>query len=167
MRIIKLGLISVLVLFGIVTGIASLLPSHVRISRAVDIDARRAAIYPKLAELKAWEGWNEFIRLYPNKHWEADKLEADGITITVQQNTDSLVTAEWMQPSGTRFSSGYHIISYAPDSSRCTVQWYFDFHVGWYPWQKFQSIEYDQQFGPVMEKSLQNLQQQVQSHNLQ
>ena len=43
-----------------------------------------------------------------------------------------------------------------------TVQWYFDFHLKWYPWQKFQSIVYDKQLGPEMEASLENLRRIVQ-----
>jgi hypothetical protein len=161
MRFIKLALISVVVFFVLLTGIASLLPSHVRISRAVDINTQAVKIYPRAGDIKAWNSWNEFVRLYHNKQWEPNKLAADEITITIEQNTDTLVTAVWQQPSGTRFTSGYRIISYPQDSSRCSVQWYFDLHVRWYPWEKFQSIVYDQQLGPLMEKSLQNLKQQA------
>jgi hypothetical protein len=35
-----------------------------------------------------------------------------------------------------------------------TVQWYFDFYLKWEPWEKFSSIVYDKQLGPVMEESL-------------
>jgi len=161
MRVIKLALISVVVLFALLTGIASLLPSHIRISRAVDISTPPATIYPPLGDIKAWGNWNEFVQLYHNKHLETGKLVADEITVTVEENTDSLVTSLWQQPSGTRFNSGLRIIRYAQDSSRSSVQWYFDFQVRWYPWEKFQSIMYDQQLGPLMEKSLQNLKQQA------
>jgi len=43
------------------------------------------------------------------------------------------------------------------------VQWYFDFHLDWYPWQKFQSIIYDKQLGIPMENSLQQLKQIVET----
>lgn len=163
MRLIKLVLISAVVLFGIITAIASLLPSHVRISRAVDIDAAPGKIYPKIADIKAWEGWNLFVEAYHNKRWQEDKLVTDEITISLQQKSDTLITAGWQQPSGTAFGSGYQLIRYPHDTLRSTVQWYFDFHVSWYPWEKFQSIVYDQQMGPAMEKSLQNLKRQVES----
>src|SRR5882762_332280 len=108
MRFIKLALISVVVLFALLTGIASLLPSQVRISRAVDISAPPATIYPKLGDIKTWDSWNEYVRLYHNKHWAAGKLVADEMTITIEQNTDSLVTSLWQQPQGSGFNSGYH-----------------------------------------------------------
>jgi len=163
MRLIKLVLISAVVLFGVITAIASLLPSHVRISRAVDIDAAPGKAYAHVADIKAWEGWNEFVKAYHNPRWQEDKLVTDEITITLQQKSDTLITAGWQQPSGEAYGSGYQVVRYSHDSLRCTVQWYFDFHVRWYPWEKFQSIVYDQQLGPVMEKSLQNLKRQVES----
>lgn len=163
MRLIKLVLISVVVLFCIITAIASLLPSHVRISRAVDIDASPARVYPKLSEIKTWEGWNEFVPLYHNRRVENDRLSADEMIISITKKTDTLITMAWRQPAGYAFSGGYSLISYPERAGRCTVQWYFDFHVRWYPWEKFQSIVYDQQLGPVMEKSLQNLKRQAES----
>jgi len=163
MRFIKLVLISAVVLFGIITAIASLLPSQVRISRAVDIDAPSAALYPRLAEVKTWEGWNEFVQQYHHRREGHDTLVTDEMTVTITRKTDSLISSAWQQPGGYAFSGGYRIIGYAHDSARCTVQWYFDFHVRWYPWEKFQSIVFDQQLGPVMEKSLQNLKRQAES----
>ena len=35
-----------------------------------------------------------------------------------------------------------------------TLQWYFDFHFHWYPWEKLGALFYDKRFGFVMEKSL-------------
>jgi hypothetical protein len=161
MRLIKLVLISVVVLFALITGIASLLPSHVRISRAIDINAPADRIYPKLADVRQWDGWNEYIRFYHNKRPESDRLMSQEITIVLDQKSDTLITASWQQLSGSKFGSGYQLISYPGRSLHTTLQWYFDFNVKWYPWEKFQSIVYDEQLGPVMEKSLQNLKQQV------
>jgi len=163
MRLIKLALISIVILFAVITGIASLLPSQVRISRAIDINAPAVKIYPQLADISAWDKWNEYIRYYHNKRWNGDTLTTDEITIAITHRSDSLVEAGWRQASGDRFASGYRII--ARDSLHCSLQWYFDFHLHWYPWEKFQSIVYDGQLGPVMEKSLQNLKQEAE-HSL-
>jgi hypothetical protein len=38
------------------------------------------------------------------------------------------------------------------------LQWTLHFHVKWYPWEKLASMFYDKQLGPLMEKSLGNLQ---------
>ncbi|MBS1567477.1 MAG: SRPBCC family protein [Bacteroidetes bacterium] len=160
MRLIKLVLISAIILFGIITAIASLLPSHVRISRAVDIARPARLVWPRLTDIGRWEDWNDFIQLYTNKRRNGDSIIAAEMSIALPGRSDTLITAHWQQPAGYDFGSGYRVISYAHDSLRCTVQWYFDFHVKWYPWEKFQSIVYDQQMGPVMEHSLQNLKRQ-------
>ena len=157
MRFLKLGLISAIALFTIIWLISLLLPSHIRISRAIDISAPAEKIYPRLADPKQWEQWNEYIRAYHNKIAEAASLNADEIAIVITSKKDSLITADWQPPSGSKFGSGFAIIKSSSKHGHNTVQWYFDFHIRWYPWEKFQSIVYDQQLGPVMEKSLANL----------
>jgi hypothetical protein len=155
MRLIKLALISAFVLFGLITLMSSLLPSHIRISRAIDINTTSNKISTEIADIRQWERWNEYIRACHNRKYEDNSLQADKIIVTVNIITDSLVASQWQYPSGDKFGSGFAMI--AQDSNHTTVQWYFDFHLNWYPWEKFQSIIYDQQLGPVMEKSLANL----------
>ncbi len=155
MRVIKLAIISVIVLFGLITLMSAFMPSHLRVSRAIDINAGKKDIYNQVADIRHWELWNEYVRSYHNKKFEADSLHADEISVVINDKTDSLVTSQWQQSTGNKFGSGFAII--AQDSNHTTLQWYFDFHLSWYPWEKFQSIIYDQQLGPVMEKSLANI----------
>ena len=157
MRFVKLAFISAIALFGIIFLISLLLPSHIRISRAIDIRAPREKIYPLLADIKQWDKWNEYIRVYHNRIAETATLKADEIAISITGKTDTLIMAGWQQPSGNKFGNGFAIITNADGGGHTTVQWYFDFHLKWYPWEKFQSIVYDEQLGPVMEKSLANL----------
>ena len=157
MRFVKLALISAVVLFVVILLISLLLPSHVRISRAIDINAPREKIYPLLADIRQWDKWNEYIRVYHHRVAESALLKADEITISITAATDTLVAAAWLQPSGNKFGNGFAIITNAGGKGHTTVQWFFDFHVKWYPWEKFQSIVLDEQLGPVMEKSLDNL----------
>jgi hypothetical protein len=167
MRFLKLALISLVALFGIILLISLLLPSHVRISRAIDINAPVEKIYPLLSDIKQWEKWNEYVRAYHNRIAETDMLKADEIAIFITGNRKSLVTADWQQPSGNKFGSGFAIIgaNIAHSHAITTVQWYFDFHLKWYPWEKFQSIIYDQQLGPIMEKSLTGLKRIAENAN--
>ncbi|MEO5684740.1 MAG: SRPBCC family protein [Chitinophagaceae bacterium] len=165
MRFVKLGIISAVALFGIILLISLLLPSQIRISRAIDINAPAEKIYPLLADINQWEKWNEYIRVYHNRVTEPDMLKADEIAIFITGKKGSLITADWQQPSGNKFGSGFAIISNADGHGHTTVQWYFDFHVNWYPWEKFQSIVYDGQLGPVMEKSLASLGKLAENNN--
>jgi hypothetical protein len=157
MRFLKLGLISAVGLFGVILLISLLLPSHVRISRAIDISATPDKIDPLLYDIKNWGQWNEYIRAFHNRVTESDMMKADEIAIFMTGQKKNLITADWRQPSGGKFSSGFTIIGDTGKHTFTTVQWYFDFHIDWYPWKKFQSIVYDQQLGPEMEKSLANL----------
>jgi hypothetical protein len=165
MRFIKLGLISAVVLFTVILLISLLLPSHIRVSRAIDISAPPEKINPLVTDIKNWEQWNEYIRAYHNRIVETGMLKADEIAIFMTGKKKNLITADWQQPSGSKFSSGFAVISNSNKHSYTTVQWYFDFHVKWYPWEKFQSIVYDQQLGPVMEKSLANLKRIAENSN--
>ncbi len=155
MKLIKLAVISVVVLFAIITLISALLPSHIRISRAIDINTGRARVLPLLSDTRTWAQWNEFISHYQHIAPATNKLEADDLTVNIIEQSDSLISSEWNKQGGNKFGSGFVVIN--QDSMHCTVQWFFDFHVKWYPWEKFQSIVFDQQFGPIMEKSLANL----------
>lgn len=125
MRVIKLGIISAIV-FAIILFVFSLLiPSTIRISRAVNINAPKSAIYPLVTDKKNWPKWSE-LEGYDNKRVEGHFRFEESASITV-------------------------------------VQWYFDIKLKWYPWEKFGSIIFDKQFGPPMERSLNNLKKLVEN----
>jgi hypothetical protein len=42
-------------------------------------------------------------------------------------------------------------------SELVTLQWYMDFHLRWYPWEKFSSLLLEKRYGPMMEKGLERL----------
>ena len=164
MRILKLVVISAVVLFVVIWLISLLLPAQIRISRAMDIGAPAEKVAPFLTDIKQWEKWNEYIRAYHNRIIEPRMLKADEIAIFISSTTNNLVTADWQPATGNKFGSGFAIIE-NKNKQTCTVQWYLDFHLKWYPWQKFQSIVYDQQLAPVMEKSLANLKRIAENSN--
>lgn len=145
MRIVKLGTISIVV-FGLLLLLFSLLfPSHVRISRAINISAPKQEVYTKIESPATWKEWNE--------------LAYGKIDVHIDSKDPSLITSTWKYndkavESGFRFEESANIT---------VVQWYFDFRLRWYPWEKFGSITFDKQFGPVMERSLNNLKKLVEN----
>lgn len=147
MRFIKLIGISFVAFFLLLTAFTSLIPSEIRISRAVDIQAGKEMVLPLLKEDKKWNRWiqdsTRVIRIHP--------------IIT----NDSLIRAEWTAGNKT-FNSSYAL--YEVKEGTVTVQWYFDMKLSWYPWDKLGSIVYDKQMGPVMEESLGKLKQLVESN---
>ena len=43
------------------------------------------------------------------------------------------------------------------NENNVTLQWYMDFKLRWYPWEKFRSLFYENIYGVQMEKGLSNL----------
>ena len=66
----------------------------------------------------------------------------------------TLVVTRWNRNENEAINSGFQLVG-AEDST--VVQWYFDFKLKWYPWEKFGSIIFDKQLGPPMESSLARL----------
>ena len=164
MRLIKLVLISAIVLFALITALSLLLPSHVRVSRAINISGSREMIHPYLGDLREWKKWNRFVQQADSiKTIETisnDLVEAEKIQIRLIRKAADTIETNWMQPGGKTSIGGFALL---PGEHFTVVQWYFDFHLDWYPWQKFQSIIYDKQLGQPMEISLQQLKQIIET----
>jgi hypothetical protein len=139
MRIIKLSIISVVVIFIILLLISLMIPSTVRTSRAINIEAPENIIYPLLADTANWSKWND--------------LKNDRIQIKPARSDSNLIKSDWSY--GNRTIHSFYRIERLGDVT--VVQWYFEFPLKWYPWEKFASITFEKQFGPPMETSLINL----------
>ena len=162
MRLLKLALISAIGLFLLLTAISLLIPSSVRISRAIDINAPRVSVLPFVQEGKNWGKWNEYL-VQEKGQWQNERQwQGSRYAISLKAISDSVVLSVWTPIKGNAFESVYSVME--PRPGIITVQWYFDFHLGWYPWEKFGSIVYDRQVGPVMEQSLTHLKQLVESN---
>ena len=160
MRIIKLGFISLIVFALLITGFSLFFPSNIRISKAIDINASNDSVLNQLSDAANWKKW------YPG----ADTMELliaggkvkgllldslQGI-ISISGITDSSVIAATSGPGIREAITGWNIYQYAVPNT-VTVQWYMDFHLRWYPWEKFSSLLLEKRYGPVMEKGLSNL----------
>ena len=82
-------------------------------------------------------------------------MKADQLSIIITDSKPDSVKTNWDQLNAKRFDGGFNFYQLRPDS--LTVQFYFDFHFKWYPWEKFTSLLYESQLGPVMEESLTDL----------
>ncbi len=158
MRLIKLAIISFVVFFLLITGISLFFPSHVRISRATDIAAPPDSVHARISQPFHWKSW------YPG----ADTLslyEADGVikgirmpgnqVLMITGFNDSTVTAANSTSDKERATMGWNLIR--NNGGTMTVQWYMDFKLRWYPWEKFSSLLLEKRYGPVMEQGLANL----------
>jgi len=161
MRFLKLGIISVVFFALLLTGISLLLPSTIFISRAVDINAQVDSVYVNVSNLANWRNW------YADYDSSTAGLTAAttgvGATLTMQKVTVKIVEvkpekvkAVWQNGNNLQLPGEFNFIS-QPGSTQMTLQWIFTHKVKWYPWQKFASIISDKAIGPTMEKSLENL----------
>jgi len=159
MRIIKLGIISIIFFSILITGISLFFPSHVRISKAIDITTDKDSLMSRIADVTKWKSW------YPGADTSAyfevyGKIKGiatgNNQAVLIKEINDSTVlTINYGIKSG-KGGSGWNIF---PGSSpnHFTVQWYMDFHLRWYPWEKFSSLLLEKRYGPMMEQGLERL----------
>ena len=76
-----------------------------------------------------------------------------GLMITTVN--DSTVLAINTRSNSKRGETGWNF--FPGRNNGVTVQWYMDFHLSWYPWEKFSGLLLEKRYGPVMEKGLDNL----------
>jgi len=157
MRIIKLAIISAVVLFLVVFGISLLIPSHIRISRAVNITvADKDSLVHQITDMRQWKQWNIWINNpdMANARLTADAISSSFLTVTKRAQVGDTLFTTWQQKKGRLLQSAF---TWQGSGNTFVVQWYYDFQLRWYPWEKFSSVVFDKQLGPPMEISLANL----------
>jgi hypothetical protein len=159
MRVIKLGLISLVAFALLITLLSLFFPSHVRISKAIDVNTSRDSIISAISNIENWKKW------YPGAdtmdligHEGRSSLRSRGSNqeITISSASDSTITATLSGESARKAENGWNIYgSQVPNTY--TIQWYMDIHLGWYPWEKFSGLLLEKRYGPSMEKGLDRL----------
>ena len=151
MRIIKLGLISFVIIFFIIFLISLLFPSEIRISRATNLPNQRERIFAALQKENEW---------HPAYLDSAAAAQMSRLRKTVTQQTDSTFIYQLQQSSRKPVINGWQLYG-TSSSDSLTLQWYMDFKLSWYPWEKFSSLFYEKTYGSMMEKGLGNLKKQL------
>ena len=169
MRFIRFLLLSVVALFVVSTLLSLLFPSSLRVMRVVNVAASREKTLAAVRDLRAWTQWNEFVRS-PQLTHKAWSNSSDGKgawmrtdQLTVQEtgvDTDG-IALNWVLTGGKQYAGGISVFQTFPDS--VTVQWWFDLHFRWYPWEKLGVFVYDRKLGPAMEESLTGLKEYVEN----
>ncbi|MER3497734.1 MAG: hypothetical protein C4308_03385 [Chitinophagaceae bacterium] len=166
MRIIKLSLLSIVFLFLIITAIGFFFPSHIRVSRAIDINSNSQQVYGQLSEPANWKNWypgGDSLQLFVEngkpKGLQMDKKTA----VVVSSITHTSVSARFLH-SKRNIELTWKLIA---DSSQewVTVQCYMDFRLKWYPWERFSSLIFEKVYGPQLEKGLENLKNFVEQNH--
>ena len=83
-----------------------------------------------------------------------------GLQVRLAAAGPDTITTNWRQEGGGEIVSGFTLHT---NGNTTVVQWYFDFRLKWYPWEKFGSIIFDKQLGPPMEQSLGELKKKLET----
>jgi hypothetical protein len=156
MRFVKLAIISAIVLFIVIFLFSLIIPSTVRVSRAIDISVSKDSLIAQLADLRQWKQWNIMANNSElgKEQFTETAITSEQMTITKKALVGDTLFTNWKQPNARVLNSGF---SWYGKDGQLVLQWYFDIKLRWYPWEKFGSIVFDKQLGPPMEKSLGNL----------
>lgn len=146
--------------FLLVTAFSLFIPSHVRISRAINIAPGADSVLTKICDLSEWKNWhpqleNVILKDTVSSNGKIVKASANGILLSVLKCSESEVSVE-MKKGDKPIINNWMLIRHGADDS-LTLQNYMDFHFSWYPWEKFSSLMLDGSYGSVMEKGLSNL----------
>lgn len=135
-----------------VTGISLLIPSHIRISKAVNIGAPRELILSFIKDRQSWSQW------YPAFMGKDSAQRRKQVEILPLMASDSELVYQLRQQDKMPLINGWKVYRY-PGGDSVTLQWYADFNLKWYPWQKFGSLFYENTYGVMMEQGLSHLKQ--------
>ena len=164
MRVIKLAILSFIFLFLLVTTISLFIPSHIRISRATDINSTKQEVMSLIADPLKWKEWypgaDSLAILYIKGKPKGILLDSSSLLgLSILNINDSLVTVGEVGNTATQgMEMGWKVLS-GGNENNVVAQWYMDFKLRWYPWEKFKSLFYENIYGVQMEQGLSNLKQ--------
>jgi len=166
MRIIKQLLLGAVGLFVLVFLFSLLLPSQVRISRAVLIKQPEDTIAARLQNIRDWSNWNALLQLDAGAEF---KYDGDSmVSWTSQQKKESTLNRILLHPmkdtvipfvmnlfGQKELQCGFSLSKFEGVGGKATqLEWWILEKTGWTPWEKFYGIFADRLKGPVIEKSL-------------
>ena len=167
MRFIKAFLVGITGLFIVITLLSLLLPSEIKVSRAVVLNTTTGKAYTQISNLHNWKNWEPlfasdsavktFRDAVPGKNASCDIRYGEKQVHVEITTMDSVSVQFAMEENG-----GYRIsneINIAPVQAQNEVQveWKALTKLHWYPWDKFYGIFIDRLTGPDYDEALNNL----------
>jgi len=170
MRLIKLPILSFIFLFLLLTGISLFIPSHIRIAKEINIKAGTDSVMAQIRDAARWKNWYPGMDtaklFYENGVVKGvtldDKDSVHRVYFHITKDEPDEITAEFAGGKLKPVTNGWKAFPYAAGDS-ITLQWYMDFHLRWYPWEKFSSLIFEGSYGQKMERGLLNIKRLVQS----
>lgn len=159
MRLLRFAFLNVLV-FGLILTIVSLFfPSHIRVSKALDINAPKDSVWTMLHHPENWKKWYpgaDSAALYYENGVVKGIATAQNQALVIGSETDSSIVLYQIDTRKRNAVSGWNIYP-SSNPNTITLQWYMDFHLKWYPWEKYSSILLEKRYAPTMERGLTKL----------
>lgn len=149
MRLIKLGIVSILILFLVVTFIGLLFPSKVVVSRAIDILQPTDTVYNFTKDLYGWQQWVVAMKNKPVL--SATKSNIGHSTIVITAANKNKILGKWIEKNGDEQTYTINIIA---NQNNSIVNWQFVQDVKWYPWARLSSMVNEKIIGAMMEENL-------------
>jgi hypothetical protein len=171
MRFIKMFLFVMTGLALMLTIIGLVIPSSVKISRGIIVNADSIKVYRQLSDVKDWGKWmpwvtadeGALVQTSPVTNqpgaffsWKGLNLKNNG-TITLLSFAPDLITTKYELKGMNDSEGGFRIRTLPNNLSQCEVQWFMEYNLKWYPWERFYGIFLDHIIGPSFDKGLQEL----------
>jgi hypothetical protein len=161
----KLIIASIVIFSLVILFLFSLFPADITVSRVVQIKSSPEQVLKKVADLREWSRWNALLINADDKKnptpvfSDANLIRKGEFTVELLKSTPDTVITRWQQ-QGKAFTGNFILTQM---DNQVMLDWTLHFHLRWYPWEKLASMFYDKQLGPVMEKSLLNLRNELES----
>lgn len=171
LRLLKMFLFVLAGLFAVITIIGLFIPSSIKIAKGIVIKADSAEVYHELSDVKDWNKWlpwitsdsGALVQLSPLTNqpgsffkWKGLTYKSSG-TITLQQMKPGTVTTLYQLKDMHDAEGGFHIRSAGTSRQETEVQWFMEYKLKWYPWERFYGIFMDRLIGPAFDKGLEQL----------
>lgn len=177
MRLVKMFLFVITGLAVVLTIIGLVIPSSVKISRGIIVNADSIKTYRALSDVKDWGKWMPWVTAdegallqtaeitnAPGAYfkWKGLNLKSSG-TITLLSLSPNLITTKYELKGMNDSEGGFRIRSLPNNLSQCEVQWFMEYKLKWYPWERFYGIFMDHIIGPSFDKGLEELKSYLES----
>jgi len=163
----KLIIASLLVFSLVILFLFALFPSDISVTRIVEINRSKIDVSHKIADMREWKSWNEMLvngldnikKVYAPVKTDSVHIQKGYFTIDLLKAVPDTMITVWQQGKKS-FTGNYYL---SGTDRQTVVEWTLRFHVQWYPWDKLASMFYDKNLGPLMEKSLMNLKNEMET----
>ena len=174
MRLIKGFIIAIVGLFIFITILSLFIPSKIRVTRGVVINAGAGKVFTEISDLKNWRHWQPVFKndaanikfdttgngVSNSCEWDS-KGNKNRIIITDKKN--NTITATLLRNGENDVFNTIRVLPLA-DSNQVQTEWNVLIKLKWYPWEKFYGIFIEKITGEGYEDALNSLKNYVENH---